>query len=65
MANAGFVLDFKDGLETTIGQKDSVIELNQSQKLRIALARALINDPKVLLIDDLIQGLDPQGTKQV
>ena len=65
MANAGFVLDLKDGLETTIGQKDSVIELNQSQKLRIALARALINDPKVLLIDDLIQGLDPQGTKQV
>ena len=65
MANAGFVLDLKDGIETTIGQKDSVIELNQSQKLRIALARALINDPKVLLIDDLTQGLDPQGAKQV
>ena len=53
MANAGFMLDLKNGLRTTIEKKDSRIELNQSQKLRIILARALMSDPKVLLIDDL------------
>jgi len=39
--------------------------LSNGQKIRIALARALVRDPKILLIDDLTGQLDRENEKTV
>ena len=37
--------------------------LSQGMKKRVALARALLGDPKNLLLDELLNGLDPEGVR--
>ncbi|KAH6623211.1 P-loop containing nucleoside triphosphate hydrolase protein, partial [Chaetomium tenue] len=46
-----------DGLNTTIGP--SAHNLSGGQKQRLALARAKIRDPAVLILDEITTGLDP------
>jgi len=49
---------FPEGLDTIVGEKGVV--LSGGQKQRIVLARALIHDPPVLLMDDPIGQVDTQ-----
>ena len=65
LANANFVLELEDRLETLVGFEDRGVQLTLSQQHRIVLARALISDPRLILLDDITEGLDPTGLCQV
>ena len=41
------------------------VQLSGGQKLRVAIARVLANNPKILLCDEATSALDPQTTKSI
>ncbi|MEM7577318.1 MAG: ABC transporter ATP-binding protein [Planctomycetota bacterium] len=46
-------------------QRRPIGEYSKGMQRRIGLAQALINDPKLLILDEPTTGMDPIGTKQI
>jgi ATP-binding cassette subfamily B protein len=63
IAQAGFVYGLPFGLATRIGEQG--LSLSGGQRQRLALARAVLGRPRVLVLDDPLSALDVQTEAQV
>jgi len=57
------VESFPDGLETVVGERG--ITLSGGQKQRTALARALIREPRILILDDALSAVDTRTEQTI
>jgi ATP-binding cassette, subfamily B, multidrug efflux pump len=57
------VADFPKGYETMVGERG--ITLSGGQKQRTALARAIIIDPRILILDDALSAVDTYTEEEI
>ena len=55
---AGDIEDFPDGYDTKLGERG--VTLSGGQRQRTAMARAIIRDPAILILDDALSAVDTQ-----
>ena len=55
------IVDFKDGYETVLGERG--VTVSGGQKQRISIARALLKDAPILILDDSISAVDTRTEK--
>jgi len=59
----GFIMNLSKGYETFIGEKGGLLSSGQQQ--RIAIARALLKDPPILILDEATSALDTKSERLV
>lgn len=54
---------FKDGIDTLVGENG--LSLSGGQKQRLGIARALLSDPDILILDDSLSAVDSNTEKAI
>ncbi|MBC7097887.1 ABC transporter ATP-binding protein [Candidatus Bipolaricaulota bacterium] len=57
------IASFPDGLDTMVGERG--IALSGGQRQRVGIARALILDPPILILDDALSSVDAQVEEEI
>jgi len=57
------IIDFTKGYDTVLGERG--ITLSGGQKQRVSIARALIKEPKILLLDDCLSAVDTETEEEI
>jgi ATP-binding cassette, subfamily B, bacterial len=58
-----FILNFRDGYETIVGERG--VTLSGGQRQRLALARAFLTQPRILILDDSTSAVDSATEDQI